>query len=317
MSMSGSNIDKSLTENRQALNSILTQIPIKGYSIDLIKSLKIAYLALKKRGEESTGEKRVVVFVGSPLIHDIEDLREIGRMYKKYKIMIDVINFGETTTNQERLEALIEEADTDKTSHIVTIPQGPHSLSDLVMSSEVLSEQSEGPSAAPESGFGFGGMDVDDEQLQLAIQLSQQEYQREVERRQAEQNKGSSQATQSSQSTQSIQQSTPQQMEDDYPEDEDEDLRKALAMSLAESLAQTTQQPVTPPTSQKQSLDDAMIDEDEEAEIQKALLMSMQEDTKENIDDIMQDEDFLEDLKKKTVDKKDKNDKDDKDNKKN
>lgn len=315
--MSGSNIDKSLTENRQALNSILTQIPIKGYSIDLIKSLKIAYLALKKRGEESTGEKRVVVFVGSPLIHDIEDLREIGRMYKKYKIMIDVINFGETTTNQERLEALIEEADTDKTSHIVTIPQGPHSLSDLVMSSEVLSEQSEGPSAAPESGFGFGGMDVDDEQLQLAIQLSQQEYQREVERRQAEQNKGSSQATQSSQSTQSIQQSTPQQMEDDYPEDEDEDLRKALAMSLAESLAQTTQQPVTPPTSQKQSLDDAMIDEDEEAEIQKALLMSMQEDTKENIDDIMQDEDFLEDLKKKTVDKKDKNDKDDKDNKKN
>eukprot|EP00818_Percolomonas_sp_WS_P007711 CAMPEP_0117447734 /NCGR_PEP_ID=MMETSP0759-20121206/7032_1 /TAXON_ID=63605 /ORGANISM="Percolomonas cosmopolitus, Strain WS" /LENGTH=372 /DNA_ID=CAMNT_0005240087 /DNA_START=194 /DNA_END=1309 /DNA_ORIENTATION=+ len=315
LSMSNPTIEKSLTDNRQALQATLTQVPIRGESIDMIKSLKIAQLALKKRGEESTGEKRVILFVASPLQHSVDDLKKVGSIFKRYNISVDVINFGEITTNQEKLEAFVEAVDTDNTSHILTVPQGPHLLSDMVASSEVLTEPGQEPGAGSGGGnAGFDGME-DDPEYAMALQLSLQEYEREQQQRRdggEDTSKGETTTQQSTTApiTQQQQQPTSEAMEDDEIDmDEDEMMRQALEMSRADF--QQQQEAPKQPVKDEEKIaqqpeiprpEDEMVDDDEDEELQAALRMSMMQAEEqppaggETIDDIMGDEAFLKDV---------------------
>jgi len=108
-------------------------------------------------------------------------LVRLGKRLKKNNIAVDIINFGEEQSNTEKLEGFISAVNNNDNSHLVTIPPGPHILSDILLSSAVItgSEDAGGSSNATpgaRSDFGFGGVDPNlDPELALALKVSMEE----------------------------------------------------------------------------------------------------------------------------------------------
>mmetsp|Transcript_25495 Transcript_25495/g.61412 ORF Transcript_25495/g.61412 Transcript_25495/m.61412 type:complete len:375 (-) Transcript_25495:177-1301(-) len=128
---------------------------IKGVSIhgkcDFLAGIKTAQLALKNR-QNKNQHQRIIVFVGSPIDCDMKKLTKLGANLKKNGLAVDVVNFGKensSNTNTEKLEAFIKAVTNDDNSHLVNIPPGPHILSDMVVSSAIL-----GGGGAQAGGFG-------------------------------------------------------------------------------------------------------------------------------------------------------------------
>lgn len=154
-----------------------------GGSMDIISTLQMAQvnrepisfrlqaqLALKHR-QNKNQQQRIIVFVGSPLKADKEELVRLGKRLKKNNVAVDIVNFGEEAENAEKLEAFISAVNSNDNrcicsldsflfivSHLVTVPSGPHILSDLLLSSPIITGSSEG-GEAPLVGSEFGGVD--------------------------------------------------------------------------------------------------------------------------------------------------------------
>ncbi|KZT62213.1 hypothetical protein CALCODRAFT_490406 [Calocera cornea HHB12733] len=142
-----------------------------GGEADIATGIQVAQLALKHRPNKSQ-RQRIVVFVGSPVNADDKSLVRLGKKLKKNNIAIDIINFGEEEENEGKLEEFVKATDSGNNSHLVSVPPGPHLLSDFIFASPML----EGDGAAPRGGFG-GGDDftVDpnmDPELAEALRLS-------------------------------------------------------------------------------------------------------------------------------------------------
>jgi len=142
-----------------------------GGEADIATGIQVAQLALKHRPNKSQ-RQRIVVFVGSPVNADEKSLVRLGKKLKKNNIAIDLVNFGEDEENQGKLEEFVKATDSANNSHLVSVPPGPHLLSDYIFASAML----EGDGAAPRGGFG-GGDDfaVDpnmDPELAEALRLS-------------------------------------------------------------------------------------------------------------------------------------------------
>ena len=155
------------------LLSALNKAAIGGVS-DLITSIQIAQLALKHR-ENKNQRQRVVVFVGSPLDDTQEELVKLGKKLRKNNVLIDIVTFGdEGLANDEKLGALIEAAGGGE-SHLVSVPTGPHLLSDVIQQSPILYD------GEREVGGGGGGDDdfdaSMDPELAMALRMSLQEAQ--------------------------------------------------------------------------------------------------------------------------------------------
>lgn len=156
------------------LLSALNKAAIGGVS-DLITSIQIAQLALKHR-ENKNQRQRVVVFVGSPLDDTQEELVKLGKKLRKNNVLIDIVTFGdEGMANDEKLGALIEAAGGGE-SHLVSVPAGPHLLSDVIQQSPILYD------GERDAGGGGGGGDDDfdasmDPELAMALRMSLQEAQ--------------------------------------------------------------------------------------------------------------------------------------------
>jgi 26S proteasome regulatory subunit N10 len=105
-------------------------------------------LVLKHR-QNKNQRQRIIVFVGSPLCEDEKDLVRLGKKMKKNNIAVDVVNFGEEALNTSKLEAFMTAVNSSDNSHLVNIPPGPHVLSDLLISSPIISGE--------EGGAAFGG----------------------------------------------------------------------------------------------------------------------------------------------------------------
>jgi 26S proteasome regulatory subunit N10 len=89
-------------------------------------ALKTAQLALKNRINKNQ-RQRCIVFVGSPISHSKDELERIGKLFKKNNISVDIINYGtENSVNEnvEKLETLVQAANTADTSHLINIPPG-------------------------------------------------------------------------------------------------------------------------------------------------------------------------------------------------
>lgn len=70
---------------------------------------------------------------------------------------VDVINFGEEALNTEKLEAFLSSVNNSDNSHLVTIPPGPHILTDVLISSPIVAgEDGAPPGFASGAGFEFG-----------------------------------------------------------------------------------------------------------------------------------------------------------------
>lgn len=204
-----------------------------GGTINLSASLNVARLALKHR-QNRNQHQRIIAFVGSPVTETVEELASLGKKLKKNNVALDIVNFGEETENTEKLEALVNAADRDGNSHLVTVPPGPHILSDILVSSAIVRGA---------DGLNEGGgtdMDMDDE-LAMVLRLSMEEHEREQQRRQQE-TSGIIAAP-----------SAEQQPVDQMLVDEDEEMRLAIEMSLAEAnqenAASTQEQPQIPQAS--------------------------------------------------------------------
>lgn len=148
--------------------------------VALSHGIQVAQLALKHRPHKNH-RQRVVVFVASPVDEDERALVKLAKKLKKNNIAVDVVNFGQEQENAGKLEAFIEAVNSgdnrwvsacpDATlvilrlvicspydySHILTVPPGPHILSDVLISSAIVAGEDGAPMpGANAASFEFG-----------------------------------------------------------------------------------------------------------------------------------------------------------------
>ncbi|KAG7177673.1 26S proteasome non-ATPase regulatory subunit 4-like [Homarus americanus] len=187
-------------------------------TINLLTGIRIAHLALKHR-QSKNHKMRIVAFVGSPVEVEEKEIVKVAKRLKKEKVNIDIINFGETDSNQTLLEAMVS------------------TINGREGGSSHLGEDG-GPAAsfATGGGFEFGVDPNEDPELALALRVSMEEQrqrQQEEERRVA---KESTTTATPMETTPKPPTTTPTPQTPAQPEaagqSEEEMLQQALAMSL-------------------------------------------------------------------------------------
>jgi len=168
-----------------------------GGESDIPTALAVAQLALKHR-ENKNLRQRIIVFVGSPPgegeDRDEQAMIRLAKKLKKNNVAVDIVAFGDGIENGEAprsLKAFIENINSGDNSHLVTIAPGPHLLSDILISSPILSADRSssipealggtgaGPSTATSGAneFEFGVDPSLDPELAMALRMSMQEAQ--------------------------------------------------------------------------------------------------------------------------------------------
>mmetsp|Transcript_24281 Transcript_24281/g.34273 ORF Transcript_24281/g.34273 Transcript_24281/m.34273 type:complete len:389 (-) Transcript_24281:177-1343(-) len=265
LSMAGRRVEvyQSLNRNVGAIMTSLKEQVKVGGMCDFMGGLQIAQLGLKNRQNKKQAQ-RIIMFVGSPVETSSKELVRLGKKFKKNNIAVDIINFGAENAlndNVEKLEAFINAVNSSDNSHLVNVPPGPHVLSDLVLSSAIMSDT---PGAAASVGggggdAGFGGVDAnEDPELAMVLRMSMEEERQRQERLAGEKKAaegGGEPATPSATSAaaatpaapaaptkdqESAAEPTPTRMEgfeDVNEDDEDAMLAAAIAMSMADAQA--------------------------------------------------------------------------------
>ena len=241
-----------LTSDVGRILSKLHQVQPKG-EIDFLTGIRIAHLTLKHR-QGKNHRMRIVVFVGSPINIDENELVKVAKKLKKEKVNVDIVNFGEEGVNEKKLEAFISTLNgpEGQSSNLVTIP--PTDLTTALFNSRVIL----GEDGVPP---GPGGMDFDpndDPELALALRVSMEEQRQRQE--EIARGQGGSEAGGSGQQESSVPTHT------HAGGIEDEMLQQALAMSAAPGGAPASGSSNIPP-------DFGAMTEDEQ--IAYALQMSM------------------------------------------
>ncbi|KAG1822308.1 hypothetical protein EV424DRAFT_1487732 [Suillus variegatus] len=237
-----------------------------GGSIDIPTAINIAQLALKHR-ENKNLRQRIIVFVGSPLQGQGADEREMVKLAKRLKknnVAVDFIAFGDGVEEETNvLKAFVDNTTNSDNSHLVSVPPGTHLLSDVIISSSILSEDRGippeamgdvgGASGSGGANFEFGVDPSLDPELALALRMSMEE---EQARQAAEE-----------QTRQSATDATPQVESAGADKDEEAMLAQALAMSERNDVDMGEEQDEE--------------DMDEEEAIARAIQMSMKQEEKE------------------------------------
>jgi len=158
-----------------------------------------------------------------------------------------VINFGEEAQNTEKLEAFIAAINGNNNCHLITIPPGPHILSDILISSPIVTGGEEGSlsgisstSTNPTGTESFGAF-VDpnlDPELAMALKVSLEEERARQEEARKKTEGGRSQETTENLNTATVSSTLPHITTSATKEvsmtdlDDDELLQQALAMSM-------------------------------------------------------------------------------------
>lgn len=178
MTMGGKGPDVlvTLTDDFGKMLAALHETKIHGTS-HLTTALQVGQLALKHR-QNKNQRQRIIVFVCSPIAEDEQTLVKLAKKMKKNSVAVDFINFGEEGDNTGKLEAFITAINSSDNSHLVTIPPGPHLLSDTLAGSPIVGGE---PSAEGGEGgtndFEFGVDPSMDPELALALRMSLEEEQ--------------------------------------------------------------------------------------------------------------------------------------------
>jgi len=207
-----------------------------------------------------------------------------------------VINFGEEAQNTEKLEAFIAAINGNNNCHLVTIPPGPHILSDILISSPIVTGGEEGglnaisPTTTNSTGTeSFGGFVVDpnlDPELAMALKVSLEEERARQEEARKKTEGGKSQETTDNLNTATTSTSpnittSPTKEVSMTDVDDDELLQQALAMSMTPAPPQEVKS-LKPSdsglaTNENNNKDANMQDLNEDEQIRMALEMSMTE----------------------------------------
>ncbi|KAJ2083614.1 proteasome regulatory particle base subunit rpn10 [Coemansia sp. RSA 988] len=225
----------SLTADQGVMLNGMHGLTIRGNSrFDI--GIQIAQLVLKHRANK-VQKQRIIAFSASPIEADEKSLVRLGKKLKKNGVSVDVINFGENAANEERLTAFVDAANNNDTSHLLTIPPGPHVLSEQIRASPIVGGGSGDGGAGEGSGDFDFGVDPDiDPELALALRMSMQEEEERQRRENASQQQnaptgGSSESDAKQPTSTNVQDDGDVIMEDD----EDEQIKRAIQMSLMES----------------------------------------------------------------------------------
>ncbi|KAL6905805.1 hypothetical protein ACP4OV_003406 [Aristida adscensionis] len=255
LAMAGKGGPRVLVTPTTDLGKILTSIHRLGAALDiggeanLTAAIQIAQLALKHR-QKKQQQQRIIVFVGSPVKCEKNELEAVGKKLKKNNISLDVIDFGESDDEKpEKLEALVAAVNSGDNSHIVHVPPGEISMTDFVLSSPILYEDKAGSDFVyldnGLSGFEFGVDPNVDPELALALRISMEEERARQEaaaKKAAEESSKAENKGQSSTSNSDIvmadAESAPNPSTDDLRNqlmyDDDQILQQAHAMSMEE-----------------------------------------------------------------------------------
>ncbi|KAJ1835919.1 proteasome regulatory particle base subunit rpn10 [Coemansia sp. RSA 2711] len=219
----------SLTGDQGVLLRGMHELTIRGES-HFDTGIQIAQLVLKHRANKHQ-KQRIVTFAASPIDTDEKTLVKLGKKLKKNGVSIDVVNFGEHTANEQKLAAFVEAANNNDTSHLLSIPPGPHVLSEQIRASPIVGGGSGAGADGAEGGDFEFGVDPDmDPELALALRMSLQE---EEERQRRE---TASRPDAAGKEGAGQQASTEHNDGDVMMEDvEDEQIREAIRMSLMDS----------------------------------------------------------------------------------
>jgi 26S proteasome regulatory subunit N10 len=268
-----------LTQDLGKILSSIHSVKIGGEG-DLSSAVQVALLVLKHR-QNKNQHQRIVAFVGSPVKESAEDLVKLGKKLKKNNIAVDVINFGEVQQNSEKLEAFISAVNTNDESHIVTIPPGPHILSEIILSSPVVVGEGGGggfgaaaaasaaAAAAHASGatggeFDFGVDPTLDPELAMALRLSMEEERaRQAAAAAAAGGEKKAEEGQKQEAQAQAQAQAPVPSADVEMADFDDDLKAAMALSMG---------------GQPASGGGEAMELSEDEQIQMAMRMSMQQE---------------------------------------
>lgn len=201
MSMGGTGPEvlTTLTTNPGKLLDGLHRTKIRGQS-HFHTAIMIASLALKHRQNKSQ-RQRIIVLTCSPLIGDNESkpsLVKLAKRMKKNNVSIDVVAFGDLNDDTtDKLRAFNEAVAGGEGSHLELVQPGPNLLSDVIVASPILAQETGGlPGGASSTGdgampggeggaggsFEFGVDPTMDPELALALRMSMEEENARQER---------------------------------------------------------------------------------------------------------------------------------------
>jgi len=297
------NVMVTLTTDIGKILTALHHVKLGG-KLSLVNGIQVAQLVLKHR-QNKNQQQRIVFFVGSPVLETEENLVQLGKKLRKNQVAVDIVNFGEETENAQKLEAFVNSVNSGENSHLVTVPPGPHVLSDILISSPIISEGGASGNFGGGDFDAYGGIDPSmDPELAMVLKMSMEEERA----RQDAANKKSSGETggdvpatpvtpANTNTSSSAKSGGDEEMAD--AEDEDEMLKQAIAMSMAGGASTPSSTPSAPSntsSSNAQSRGDVDMGEEltEEQEMQLALQMSMNAASGEqDMGEMMNDPNFV------------------------
>jgi 26S proteasome regulatory subunit N10 len=164
------------------LNSIKA-IQLAGDS-DFVTALNIATLTLKHR-QNKNQKQRIILFVGSPIKHSVEEMIQTAKKLKKYNIAVDVISFGNVDENREHIQQFFNNINNANNSSVQEVPVG-YNMMDVLFSSAIFNEAGgydnmpvenipSSNTGAQNQGMSGGGMSQFERDMHLAIQQSLEE----------------------------------------------------------------------------------------------------------------------------------------------
>lgn len=268
------NVVETLTADADRVIASITQVPLSGKKPHFARALQIASLALTHR-INPRAEKRIIVFIGSPILEENQELTKLAKKLRKDNYAVDIISFG-VSENIAILQNFMENVSKDGNSRLLVVQEGT-SITDSLMSSAIFLgndavavEGATGPGVAAggaRGAFEFGVDPSVDPELAMVLRMSMEEEQRRQEALATQQ--AAPQAPQPSAST-----------EPTVPElSEDEELALALKMSEEGEKAQGTAPAEMDPEAR------AALDDEEFMSQLQASLQDSKPDAKKNDDE--------------------------------
>ncbi|PWA02158.1 hypothetical protein BB558_001706 [Smittium angustum] len=209
----------SLTNDIGALLKGMHELKIEGVG-HFTTGIQIAQLLLKHRANKNQ-RQRVIIFSASPLDSDEKVLVKLGKKLKKNNISVDVINIGEYSQNEQKLQEFVNAVDAGGSSQLITLPPDNKLLSESIKAAFRQISLNDGDNGGFNDDLGFDMDPNMDPELAMALRMSLEE---EVARQRAVQP-----VDQQSQGP-SVQPSNNSDAMDTM--DEEEQIRKAIELSL-------------------------------------------------------------------------------------
>ncbi len=105
---------------------------------DFITSLNISVLTLRHR-QNKNQKQRIILFIGSPIKHKLEEMVQMGKKLKKYNIAVDIISFGHVDENKQLIEGFLSSVNNANNSSLLEVPTGYY-IMDSLFSSPIMNE---------------------------------------------------------------------------------------------------------------------------------------------------------------------------------